>query len=140
MLSNEMKSVIYSIKRKVNCLFIIRPTNARMWHNAIFKVGPVAGPKPTRVRRGQKYLQLRRHSPFWGRLRRQAMNSRPKGVKAWGDGPLSMEELSSAEAHPAEPPRDTKPNRMQPNNWRVKIRRSLRKVNCKLPSTVTIYL
>ena len=55
----------------------LRPTNARIWHKAVFKVGPVAGPKPTRVRQGQKYLQPRRHSPFWGSLRRQAINSTP---------------------------------------------------------------
>ena len=29
----------------------------------------------------------------------------PKGVKAWGDGPLRPEEIFSAEAHPAVPPR-----------------------------------
>ena len=44
----------------------LRPTNARIWHKAVFKVGPVAGPKPTRVRQGQKYIRPRRHSPFWG--------------------------------------------------------------------------
>ena len=44
----------------------LRPTNARIWHKAVFKVGPVAGPKPTRVRQGQKYLRPRRHTPFWG--------------------------------------------------------------------------
>ena len=44
----------------------LRPTNARIWHKAVFKVGPVAGPKPTRIRQGQKYLRPRRHSPFWG--------------------------------------------------------------------------
>ena len=44
----------------------LRPTNARIWHKAVFKVGPVAGPKPTRVRQGQKYLRPRRYSPFWG--------------------------------------------------------------------------
>ena len=48
------------------CLFITRPTNVRMWHKAVFKVGPVAGPKPTRVRQGQKYLRPYWHSPFWG--------------------------------------------------------------------------
>ena len=44
----------------------LRPTNARIWHKAVFKVGPVAGLKPTRVRQGQKYLRPRRHSPLWG--------------------------------------------------------------------------
>ena len=75
-------------------VFITRPTNARMLYKAVFKVSPVAGPKPTRVQQGQKYLQPRRHSPF--------------------------EELSSAEAHPAEPPRGKTDNRMRPNNWRGK--------------------
>ena len=45
-------------------LFIIRPTNAQMWHKADFKVGPVTGPKPTRLRQGKKYLRPRQHSPF----------------------------------------------------------------------------
>ena len=27
-------------------IFILRPTSVRMWHKAVFKVGPVAGPKP----------------------------------------------------------------------------------------------
>ena len=27
-------------------VFILRPTNVRIWHKAVFKVGPVAGPKP----------------------------------------------------------------------------------------------
>ena len=41
----------------VNTLYLSkRPNNARIWHKAVFKVGPVAGPKPTRVRQGQKYL------------------------------------------------------------------------------------
>ena len=35
-----------------------------MWHKADFKVGPVTGPKPTRLRQGKKYLRPRQHSPF----------------------------------------------------------------------------
>ena len=27
-------------------MFILRPTSARMWHKAVFKVGPIAEPKP----------------------------------------------------------------------------------------------
>ena len=50
----------------------------------------------------------------------------PEGGKSLGSGPLRSEELSSAEAHPAEPPRDKTAYRMQPNNWRGKIRGSLR--------------
>ena len=58
--------------------------------------------------------------PFSGRPRRQAMNPTPKEVKACGDGPLRPEEISSAKAHPAEPPRGKTANRMQLNNWRGK--------------------
>ena len=29
---------------KVVAVFILRPTNVRIWHKAVFKVGPVAGP------------------------------------------------------------------------------------------------
>ena len=86
-----------------------RPTNARIWHKAVFKVGPVAGPKPTRVRQGQKYLRPRRHSPFGG-----ASGAKP-------------EEISSAEAHPAEPPRGKTAYQMQPKNWRGKVTNILEK-------------
>ena len=104
-----MIHILYSV------LFIIHPTNARIWHKAVFKVGPVAEPKPTRIRQGQKYLQLRQHSPFLGCLRRQAINlTLLKGVKAWGDGPLRPEELSSAEAHPAECPEIKLPTECNP--------------------------
>ena len=44
-------------------IFIIRPTNVRMWHKAAFKVCLVVGPKVTRVRQGPKYIQPRWHSP-----------------------------------------------------------------------------
>ena len=27
-----------------HAVFILRPTNVRIWHKAVFKVGPVAGP------------------------------------------------------------------------------------------------
>ena len=30
-------------------LFILRPTSVRIWHKAVFKVGPIAGPKPNAV-------------------------------------------------------------------------------------------
>ena len=32
--------------RGERAVFILRPTNVRIWHKAVFKVGPVAGPKP----------------------------------------------------------------------------------------------
>ena len=44
----------------------------------------------------------------------------PEGGKSLGDGPLRPEEISSPEAHPAEPPRGKTANRMQPKNWRGK--------------------
>ena len=100
------------------CYLSLRPTNARIWHKAIFKVGPVAGPKPTRVRQGQKYLRPRRHSPFW-RASGNKPNPPERG-KSLGDGPLRPKEISSAEAHPAEPPRGKTAYRMQPKNWRGK--------------------
>ena len=99
------------------CIFIIRPTNARMWHKAIFEVGLVSGPKPTRVRQGQKYLRPRRY---------QAINPPPKGIKAWGDGPVRPEELSSAEAHSAEPSRGKTAYQMRPNDWRGKVTNTLK--------------
>ena len=33
-------------QKKKRAVFILRPTNVRIWHKAVFKVGPVAGPKP----------------------------------------------------------------------------------------------
>ena len=38
--------VFYSSRRVGAPLFILRPTSVRMWHKAVFKVGPIAGPKP----------------------------------------------------------------------------------------------
>ena len=66
----------------------LHPTNARIWHKAVFKVGPFAGPKPTRVRQGQKYLRPRRHSPFWGasgaRQYPPRRELKPGGMAPWG--------------------------------------------------------
>ena len=58
------------------------PPNDQIWHNAVFKLGPVEGPKPTRVRHCQKYLRPHQYFPYKGRLRRQATN--PTALKAWG--------------------------------------------------------
>ena len=72
--------------------------------------------------------------PFLGRLRRQAINP-PEGGNSLGDGPLRPEEISSAEAHPAEPSRDKTACRMQPNNWRgKKIRGDLCIYRCVPPT------
>ena len=35
-------------------LFVLRPTTEQVQHKAFFKVGPDAGPQPTRVRQNQK--------------------------------------------------------------------------------------
>ena len=95
-------------------LFIIRPTNARMWHKAVFKVGPVAGPKPTRVRQGQKYLRPRRHSAI--------LPPYPEGDKSLGDAPWGQRN------YPV--PMHTWQNhtevRRPTNNWRGKVANALK--------------
>ena len=52
-------------------LFILCPTTGQIWHKAFFKVGPDAGPQPTRVRQNPK-IPL---SPS-GRPRGQETNSK----------------------------------------------------------------
>ena len=51
----------------------------------------------------------------------------PEGGISLGDGPLRPEEISSAEAHPAEPSRGKAAYRMQPKNWRGKVTDTLKK-------------
>ena len=36
-------------KSRERALFILRPTSVRIWHKAVLKVGPVAGPKPNAI-------------------------------------------------------------------------------------------
>ena len=49
------KSAICSFSRATlrtevqSAVFILRPTNVRIWHKAVFKVGPVAGPEPNAI-------------------------------------------------------------------------------------------
>ena len=38
-----------SLENRPGAVFILRPTNVRIWHKAVFKVGPVAGPKPNAI-------------------------------------------------------------------------------------------
>ena len=60
-----------------------------------FLGGPGSGPYPRRVRRLQKYLGPRRHSAKKRGRRRQSINlTPPRRVKAWGDGPLRLKELT----------------------------------------------
>ena len=42
-------SSLKSFAKKKRTVFILRPTNVRIWHKAVFKVGPVAGPKPNAI-------------------------------------------------------------------------------------------
>ena len=35
--------------REERAVFILRPINVRIWHKAVFKVGPVAGPEPNAI-------------------------------------------------------------------------------------------
>ena len=42
----QKESVAATKKIRKRAVFILRPTNVRIWHKAVFKVGPVAGPKP----------------------------------------------------------------------------------------------
>ena len=52
---HRTQSSIVRKKRAKGAVFILRPTNVRIWHKAVFKVGPVAGPKPnTRGRTSQR--------------------------------------------------------------------------------------
>ena len=39
-------SSLKSFAKKNEPLFILRPTSVRIWHKAVFKVRPIAGPKP----------------------------------------------------------------------------------------------
>ena len=59
--------------------------------------------------------------PLFGVPQAPGNNPPQNGVKAWGDGSLRPEEISSAEAHPAEPPRGKTAYRMQPMNWRRRL-------------------
>ena len=99
-------------------VFIIHPTTGQMWHNAFLRwvgsqVKAHTFPALPKIPSAPSvFLLLRAH---------RAPGNKPnplKGVKAWGDAHLRPEELSSAEAHPAEPPSGETACRMQPNNWK----------------------
>ena len=98
-------------KSRVRAVFIPRPTNVRIWHKAVFKVGPVAGPKPNAIG-SSKNASAPLAFPFSGRFRRRAINpTPPKRVKAWGDGPLRPEVMYPVVEH-------TRPNRAARNHSR----------------------
>ena len=46
----KVERVITQYRTRNTWVFIIRPTNEQIWHKAVFKMGPVAGPKSTHVR------------------------------------------------------------------------------------------
>ena len=76
------------------CCIYPTPHQRKNVAQGLFKVGPVTGPEPTRIRQFQKCLGPRRHSPFLWRLRSRAIKpTPPKRVKAWRDGLLRPEEL-----------------------------------------------
>ena len=80
-------------------IFILCPTSVRIWHKAVFKVGPVAGPK-LNATGSSKNASDPSAFLFSGRLRRRAINpTPPKMVKAWGDGPLRPEVMYPVVEH-----------------------------------------
>ena len=67
----------------------------QVWHKALFRWVRAQGRSSHAPGISKKYLRPRRHSPYKGRLRRRAINpTSPKRVKAWGEGPLRLKEIS----------------------------------------------
>ena len=58
----QKESVAATKKIRKRAVFILRPTNVRIWHKAVFKVGPVAGPKPNT--RGSSKIRKRERMCF----------------------------------------------------------------------------
>ena len=52
-------------------LFILCTTTGQVRHKAFFKVGPDAGPQPTRIQQNPKISSAPSAFPQWGRLRRE---------------------------------------------------------------------
>ena len=55
-----------TFKKEKACRIYPTPHQRKNVAQSLSKVGPVAGPEPTRVRQFQKCLEPRRYSPFWG--------------------------------------------------------------------------
>ena len=91
-------------------VFIIRSTTGEIWHKTFLRWVRSQDRSPhvpgiAKNTFGLVGISLIRDASG-------AMQYPPKGVKAWGDGPLKPEEISSAEAHSARfVPR-------RPNHWR----------------------
>ena len=107
-------------------VFILRPTNVRIWHKAVFKVGPVAGPKPN-TRGSSKNASDPVGIPLFGAP--QAPGDKPnpseEGKSLGGRPPEARGDISSGETHPnrlcssqpqsveSAPPQDTKQHRLK---------------------------
>ena len=73
------------------------PTSVRIWHKAVFRVGPVTGLKPYTTSSSKNASWA---FPFSGRLRHRAINpTPPKRVNAWGDNPETRGVVSSGGTH-----------------------------------------
>ena len=105
----------------------MRPTNVRIWHKAVFKVGPVAGPKPTPSGKVKNTFDPVGIPLFVAHQAPGNKPNPPEWSKSLGGGLFRPKELSSAEAHPVEPPRGKMVYRMRPNNWREKVKHTLKK-------------
>ena len=66
-------------------LFVLCPTTGQVWHKAFYKVGPDAGPQPTRVRQNPKIPLTLSAFPQWGHLRRQETKQQTIGevISCW---------------------------------------------------------
>ena len=83
-------------------IFMLRPTRVRMWHKTVFKMSPVAGPKPNATG-SSKNASDPVGIPFFGVNRRRAMNPTPPNrVKAWGRPLGARDDVSSGGTHPNE--------------------------------------
>ena len=76
------------------------PSSIQVWHKAFFRWVRAHSHTPTHVRQSQKCW----HFPKEGCLKCQAINlTPPMKVKAWGDGPLRLEELNHLTRMPDSP-------------------------------------
>ena len=84
-------------------LFILRPTSVRMWHKAVFKVGPVAGPRPNATG-SSKNASDPVSIPLFGAP--QASGDKPnpseEGLSLGGRPPEARGDVSSGGTHPNE--------------------------------------
>ena len=55
-----------SFLHKIVSICILRPTSVRMWHKDVFKVGPVAGPKPNATGSSKNVSDPVGIPLFWG--------------------------------------------------------------------------